>query len=264
MDSTASVNGIEIAYRVIGEGPPLVLIMGLTATMDWWEPALLEELSRSHTLVLFDNRGAGRSVCDAGEFSIEQFADDTAGLMDALQIESASVLGYSMGGMIAQELALRHPERVDRLMLFATYCGGSESVFGEKEVLMKLADRSGTTEELVRRFLTLMFSREWIAEHSDLIADFERRYLIAPTSDHAAARQFMATVKFDASGRLDSIEAPTMIACGSEDVLIPPSNSRLIAGKIPGAMLKEYQGAGHGFIWQCRDECLEDLARFFD
>jgi pimeloyl-ACP methyl ester carboxylesterase len=259
---TVKVNGIEMAYELRGEGPPLVMIMGLTATMDWWDPALLDALSKTCKILIFDNRGAGRSLCDEGEFSIEQFADDTAGLMDALGIESASVLGYSMGGMIAQELALHHPEKVEKLLLLATYCGGSESVFGSKDVLMKLADRSGTVDDLVERFLTLMFARDWIRENRSLLDGFKARYLLAPTSDHAAARQFMATVKFDASGRLGEISVPTLVACGAEDILIPPANSRLIAGKIPGARLVEFPGAGHGFIWQDPERCLSELTGF--
>ncbi len=256
------VNGIDIAFRVTGSGPPIVLIMGLTATMDWWEPSILDALAQSHTVIVFDNRGAGRSDCPEGEFTIEQFAGDTAGLMDALEIRGASVLGYSMGGMIAQELALRHPSRVEKLVLCATYCGGSESVFGDKEVLSRLVDRSGTVDDQIERFLTLMFSRSWIKENRDLLDDFKARYLLAPTPDHAAARQFMATVRFDASDRIASIGAPTLVACGSADILIPPENSRLIAGRIPGAVLKEYPGAGHGFMWQCSDEFLADLSAF--
>jgi pimeloyl-ACP methyl ester carboxylesterase len=258
----AKVGDIEIAFRISGCGPPLVLIMGLTATMDWWEPSFLDSLARNHTVLVFDNRGAGRSVCDEGEFSIEQFAGDTAGLMDALAIDHASILGYSMGGMIAQEFALRYPSRLDKLMLFSTYCGGSESVFGDKEVLTRLVDRSGTIDDLMERFLTLMFSRKWISANRDLLADFKRRYLLAPTPDHTAARQFMATVKFNAADRISSIEAPTLVACGADDILIPASNSRIIAGKIPGARLIEYPGAGHGFIWQLMDRCLGDLTSF--
>jgi 3-oxoadipate enol-lactonase len=147
-------------------------------------------------------------------------------------------------------------------MLYATYCGGSESVFGDKEVLAKLVDRSGTVDDLVERSLGLMFSREWIAQNRQMFDEFKRRYLIAPTPDHVAARQFMATVKFDASDRLARIDRPTLIACGMEDILIPAQNSSVIASKIPDAELIVYPEAGHGFIWQCRQKCLEDLAGF--
>jgi pimeloyl-ACP methyl ester carboxylesterase len=258
----ATVGDIEICYQESGEGHPLVLIMGLTATMDWWDPVLLEELSRSYRVIIFDNRGAGRSECPRGDFSIELFADDTVALMDSLGIDRAHVLGYSMGGMVAQELVLRHPQRVGKLMLYATYCGGSDSVFGDKEVLARLVDRSGTVDDLVERSMGLMFSRDWIEDNRAVLDEFKRRYLIAPTPDHVAARQFMATVNFDASDRISGIEKPTLVACGMEDILIPPQNSSLIASKIPDAELIAYPHAGHGFIWQDREQCLEDLADF--
>lgn len=253
---------IDMAYDILGEGPPLVMIQGLTATMDWWDPEALVALARRFKVLIFDNRGAGRTEAPPGEFSIRQFADDTAALMDALGIERAHVLGYSMGGMIAQELALRHPEKVDRLVLCATFCGGRNQVFADREVLMTLADRSGTPEELVERFMGLMFSPEWISENRHLMDDFKARYLIAPTSDHNATRQFMATVKMDTYDRLCDIEAPTLVLCGSSDVLIPPENSLMIAAGIPGARLEEYEGSGHGFFWQERQRVLAELFDF--
>lgn len=265
MDTTVEkvrVGDIDIAYRLIGEGHPLVLIQGLTGTLDWWDPEFVDALSRRYQVLLFDNRGAGRSDAPDGEWSVPQMAEDTLGLMDALGIESAHVLGYSMGGMIAQELALLHPERVDKLVLCVTFCGGRVTVQASREVLSKLMDRSGTTDEQVERFATLLFAPDWIEENRSVLGDFKERYLIAPTSDHNAARQFMATVKFDASGRLDQITAPTLVMCGAADILIPPENSRTIAEGIPGARLLAYPDAGHGFVWQLREQALEDLTDF--
>jgi len=107
-----------------------------------------------------------------------------------------------------------------------------------------------------------MFDREWIKANGYLLAEFKRRYLIAPTSDHNAARQFMSTVKFDAYDRLGDITVPTLVVTGADDRLIPAENSRIIAGALPGAQLKEYPGAGHGFPYQCRDEFLADVVEF--
>jgi 3-oxoadipate enol-lactonase len=260
--NTVRVGDIDVAYTLCGEGHPLVLIQGLTATLDWWDPEFVEALSRRYRVLAFDNRGAGRTEAPEGEFTIEQLADDTAGLMDALGIESAYVLGYSLGGMIGQELALRHPEKVEKLVLCVTFCGGKNTVAASREVLSKLMDRSGSTDDLVERFLSLMFTREWMEENRNLLDGFKERYLIAPTPDHAAARQFMATVRLDTYDRLDKITAPTMVMCGADDILIPAENSRIIAGAIPGAQLKAYPGAGHGFVWQMREAVLEDLTGF--
>lgn len=257
------VGDIDVCYRVTGEGTPLVLVMGLTANMDWWDPDLIDALSRRFRVLVFDNRGAGRTEApEQGDLSCEQFACDTAGLMDALGIERAHVLGMSMGGMIAQEFALRYPEKLDRLVLCCTFPGGRNVVQADREVFKILVDRSGTPEELFERTLSIMFPAEWLETHRDYLEGFRERYLRAPASDRNATRQFMATVRFDACVRLPEITAPTLVACGGSDILIPPENSRMIAARIPGARLLEYPGAGHAFINQVRDEFLADLLEF--
>lgn len=250
----ARVGDIDICYQVMGSGHPLILIMGLTANMDWWDPELLDQLSSRYRLLLFDNRGAGRTDAPEGEFSIEQFANDTAGLMEAVGIDHANVLGVSMGGMIAQELVLSHPEKVDKLILCATFCGGEKAVYADREVLMKMVDRSGTPEQQVRKTVTLLFPEDWLKEHEDYFRDFFRRYSIAPVTEENAMRQFMATVTFNTYDRLPTVQKPTLIACGTEDVLVPAANSKILAERIPGTRLVEFEDAGHGFINQCRPE----------
>lgn len=123
------VDDIEIFYEMQGEGAPLVLIMGWTASSESWDPQLVEELSRFYTVIVFDNRGTGRSDKPDLEYSIEMMTDDVAGLLEAINIQKAHVLGFSMGGMIAQELALRYPEKVSSLILCGTSCGG-QTAFG--------------------------------------------------------------------------------------------------------------------------------------
>lgn len=257
-----TVGDIDICYRIEGEGHPLVMIIGLTANMDWWDPELIDKLSKRYRILLFDNRGAGRSGSSDGDYSMRQFADDTAGLMEAVGFDLAHVLGVSMGGMIAQELVLDYPERVDRLVLCATNCGGRESVLPDREVLTKLVDRTGTQDRLVRRFLSLMFPEEWLKENEAYFEDFKQRYLAAPATDENAAKQFMATARSSTCDRLPAIDKPTLVACGSEDVLIPAENSRILAKRIPGARLIEFEGAGHGFMNQCRKEFVESLTGF--
>lgn len=257
------VGDLEINFKLMGEGQPLVLIMGLTGSLDWWDPGFLDSLAERFRVLIFDNRGAGRTATpDDGEITIVQMAGDAAGLMDALDIDRAHVLGLSMGGMIAQELALNYPDKVDKLVLAATNCGARGSVFATREVLKKLADRSGTPEEQVTRYCSLLFCEAWLESHEDDVHEFTNRYLAAPANDPNAARQFIATVKFDACDQLSTIEKPTLVACGKEDVIIPPENSKIIAGRIPGAKLIEYEEAGHGFIWERRDDFLRDLKEF--
>lgn len=259
----ARVGDLNMCYELRGEGHPLVLIMGLTANMDWWNPETIDELSKRYRVLMFDNRGAGRTETpDEGEFSCEQMAGDTAGLMDALGIEHAHVAGVSMGGMIAQELALKYPEKVDRLALCVTFCGGRNTVYASQEVLQIMADTSGTVDDLIRRTLSIMFPAEWLEANESHFEDFRECYLRAPCTAQNTIRQFMGTTKLDTYDRLPSITVPTLVMCGAEDVLIPPENSRTIAARIPGAKLIEYPGAGHGFTSQSREEFEKDLVEF--
>ena len=259
----ARVGDLNMCCELRGEGHPLVLIMGLTANMDWWDPETIEELSKRYRVLVFDNRGAGRTETpEEGDFSCGQMADDTAALMDALGIEHAHVAGLSMGGMIAQELALIHPEKVDKLALCATFCGGKNTVYASQEVLQTMADTSGTVEDLIRRIMSMMFPAEWLEANESQYEGFRERYLRAPCTAQNTIRQFMATTKLDTYDRLPSITAPTLVMCGAGDVLIPPENSRTIAGRIPGAKLIEYPGAGHGFMSQSREEFEKDLVEF--
>ncbi len=259
----AQVGDLNMCYELKGEGYPLVLIMGLTANMDWWEPRVVDELAEHYRVLLFDNRGAGRTVTpEEGEFSIPQMANDTAGLMEALGIERAHVVGVSMGGMIAQELALRHPEKVDKLVLCVTFCGGANTVYASQEVLKVLADGSGGADEIVRRALSIMFPEEWLESHPGYLDVFKDCYMRAPITANNMVRQFMATTKLDTYDRLPAIQAPTLVLYGADDILIPPVNSRTIAGQIPGAKVKEYDGAGHGFTAQCAEEFAADLLDF--
>lgn len=259
----AQVGDLNICYETRGEGPPLVLVTGLTANMDWWDPETVDELSRRYRVLTFDNRGAGRTETPGGGgITCAMMAEDTAGLMDALGIDRAHVVGVSMGGMIAQELALNHPEKVDRLVLCVTFCGGSNTVYASREVYRTLTDGSGTADDLIRRVLSMMFPAEWLAANEAHFDGFRERYLRAPCTPANTARQFMATTALDTYDRLPEIKAPTMVMCGSEDILIPPENSEIIASRIPGALLKRYPGSGHAFHTQLRHEFVKDLVEF--
>src|SRR5215218_4109467 len=137
------VGDINIAYKMFGQGKPILLISGIGQTKEAWEPSLLSNLvATNHTVIVFDNRGIGETTVGTKLFSIEQFANDTAGLLDALHIEKADVFGASLGSFVAQELSLNYPEKVDRLILSAGYCGGNETVYPSgqaAESLMTLA-----------------------------------------------------------------------------------------------------------------------------
>jgi len=122
------VGDIDFAYKVFGKGEPFLLISGAGGTMNSWGPSTLRELSLNHRVIIFDNRGIGNTTTGTKAFSVQQFANDTAGLLDALKIQKADVLGYSMGSFVAQLLTITHPEKVNRLVLVASTCGGKEAI----------------------------------------------------------------------------------------------------------------------------------------
>jgi pimeloyl-ACP methyl ester carboxylesterase len=246
---TTPVGDIDIAYGVFGEGYPIVLITGYSATMDMWAPALLQELATHYRVIIFDNRGMGKTTASDKEFTIELFADDTAALLDALNIERAHILGWSMGTYIAQELALRHPDKVDRLLLYAADCGGEEAIQPSPKALEVLADTSGTPQERGERLLQLLFPLKWLEEHPD-----PRTYFPMPTetsSPENMERQYKAMVDWTGTfGRLPQITQDTLLIAGTDDVIPPPENSFIIAERIPGAWLIQFKDAGHGLMYQ--------------
>lgn len=246
---TIPVGDIDIAYRVFGEGYPIVLITGYSATMDMWAPALLQELATHYRVIVFDNRGMGKTTASDKEFTIELFADDTAALLDSLNIERAHIIGWSMGTYIAQELALRHPDKVDRLILYAADCGGEEAIQPSPEALEVLADTSGTPQERGERLLKLLFPLKWLEEHPD-----PRTYFPMPTetsSPENIERQYKAIVDWTGTlSRLPQITQDTLLIAGTDDVIPPPENSFIIAERIPGAWLVQFKDAGHGLMYQ--------------
>ena len=244
------VNDIQIYYEVHGEGFPLVMIMGWNGNIDWWDPRLIQELSKKYKLVMFDNRGAGRTDISDMKYTIKLFADDTVGLMDALGISRANILGLSMGGMIAQELVLNYPEKVEKLVLCSTYCGGAKAVPPSQEVLeMFIADGSAfSPEQIARMTIPLLFTEDFIKNNPDLVEFSLQQILKAPISFKAMVGQFKAILKFDTYERLAQIKVPTIVLHGKQDILIPPENGSILAKAIPNAKLVYFENSAHGLI----------------
>ncbi|MFH1149934.1 MAG: alpha/beta hydrolase [Actinomycetota bacterium] len=262
MRKMASIDDVEICYERMGSGPPLVMIMGYTANMDWWSPLLLEVLSSRYAVTVFDNRGAGRSGAGCRRFSIKQFASDTAGLMKVLGIERAHVLGVSMGGMIAQQLALDFPLKVDRLVLCCTVCGGPEVKPPALPVLRRLVDFSGSAEDRIRRSADVLYPREYLEEHPDVVENAIGVILKAMITPRNAYRQAGAILGFRTHKRLPALFQETLVMCGEEDVLVPPANSDTLVSRIPGATMRRFSGAGHGFTTQCAADVAQAVVGF--
>jgi len=252
----ADANGARLYYEVYGEGEPLLLIMGLGANHLSWT-AQIPVYAREFKVIVFDNRGTGQSDFPAGaDYTIPLLADDAAALLDFLGIDAAHVYGVSMGGMIAQEMALRHPERVRSLILGATSPGGPHAAAPNAQALQGLLDQGAAVDRAVNpALLEVLFSPAYLAEQgSELLDKFQRLADYPATSPEAYAAQLRAVVRHDTYDRLPDIAAPTLVLHGTDDPLLPVGNARILAERIPGAKLVLFEGARHGYFLEKQAE----------
>jgi pimeloyl-ACP methyl ester carboxylesterase len=219
--------------------------------MDMWDPVFVRQLASNYRVIMFDNRGMGGSTAPPGAFSIEQFAADTAGLMDALNIPKAHVLGFSMGTYVAQELVLRQPAKVSKLVLYAADCGGPQAIDPSEDVLRQLFDTSGTAEERGRRLIRLLVPADWLQQNEAYIRAVLFSRPIAPSPPQNVARQAAAMERWPGvCGRLREITSPTLLVTGTADVITPPQNSVMMARLIRGSRLVQIPDGGHGVMYQ--------------
>jgi 3-oxoadipate enol-lactonase len=259
----AEVNGIRMAYETRGSGPPLVLIMGYRLGSNAWPADFIAGLAERFTVVFFDNRGTGLSDKPTSGYELLNMARDVCGLLDHLGIARANILGYSMGGAIAQELVCEHPERVLSLVLCATLCGGPRAVYARPAVTSIMHDLDGLDPAAAaRRIWTVTYEPGYLAANAEKIEQQMQRELEHPTPLHAADLQFQAFVDFDTSHALASVRAPTLVMTGDRDLLIPPRNSKLLAESIPGAQLVILDGYAHRVIWETTGRCVELIGDF--
>jgi pimeloyl-ACP methyl ester carboxylesterase len=248
---TLTVNDTELYYERRGSGEPLLLIMGMSGnTVHWGEP-FLAELEQSFEVIVYDHRGIGQSAAHWDPFTIRELADDAIALLDALGLESVHVCGISMGGMVAQELALEAPGRVRTLTLGCTYCGGPEAAFGTPDDLQLLGDAlaSGDRERALRAGFTVNVSPTYAADpaHWEL---FLERATTHPASVTFISLQMQAIAGHDTSERLGEISVPTLVVHGTVDRMLPASNGEVIARLISGARLELFEDVGHLFFWE--------------
>jgi pimeloyl-ACP methyl ester carboxylesterase len=258
------VGDIDIAYKVFGKGDPFLLISGSGLVMDTWDPTILRDLSSNHTVIIFDNRGVGNTTAGDKPFSIAQFANDTAGLLDTLKIQKADVLGFSMASFIAQELALLHPEKVKRLVLYGASCGGKENIPQSPEVVRILSDIVNNRSQDQEKALSVSYPLSWIKSHPNFTFP-QSKEIISPDTlkkQFIIVESWFATNWSGVCGQLSKISVPTLVITGTEDVAVPAANSLIIAQKIPGSWLVQIKGAGHGLMYQYPDKLSKVLQTF--
>jgi pimeloyl-ACP methyl ester carboxylesterase len=262
--TTVAVDGAQIAYRRVGKGRPLLVLNGFAATSSDWDPSFIDRLARANELILLNNRGIASSTDDGQPFDIEKLADDAMQVIQTLGIGRASVMGWSMGGFIAQALAAKYADRVDKLVLLSTDPGGTEADLATPDVWSKLLDASGTPNEQARRLLFLLFP-------NDVAESFYRRFgnIVAAARAQVPVellnRQAAAMDAWHRNGmtrKLRELRVPVLIATGAEDIVIPASNALKLVNAIPGAWLAQFAHGGHAFVAQF-PRALADLINSF-
>jgi pimeloyl-ACP methyl ester carboxylesterase len=247
-----TADGAQIAYRRIGKGQPLLVLNGFGATSADWDPSFIDRLASSHELILLNNRGIGGSTDDGQPFDIAKLAADAAHVIETLGIERASVMGWSMGGFVAQALALKCAGRINKLVLLSTDSGGIEADLASPDVWAKLLDTSGTPREQARRSLFLLFPKDvaesFYREFGGMVAMARAQLSVELLNRQAAAMD--AWHRNGVANQLRQIRVPVLIATGTEDIVIPASNALKLVNAIPGAWLAQFPHGGHAFMAQ--------------
>jgi len=257
---TAGDAGKELYWERSGAGEPLLLIQGMSGTHLTWGEPFLSRLRPDFDCVVFDNRGIGNSDEVEAPFTIAELATDALAVMDAAGFETAHVLGISMGGMTAQELALAHPDRLRSLTLGCTYPGGPGSSLIAPEDAGPLLEAMGSAnlDLMLKAMYAVNLSPTFRAEESHF-ADFTAMAKALPARQQTVQLQVGAIGGHDTQARLAEIKAPTLVVHGTEDKMIPVANGELIASLIPDAHLEILDGVGHMFWWEQPDRSAELL-----
>ena len=254
---------MKIAWDRRGNGAPLLLIHGLGYARWGWEP-VLPELAEQFDVILFDNRGIGESDAPPGPYTVAEMAADAVQVLDETGVARAHVVGTSLGGMIAQELALAYPERVDRLVLACTTPGGQKA-HPMPQVTVALMAEAATLEPAValRRFVENALAPATVEAHPEIVEQIMAHRLATAQQPAAWAAQASAGATFDAYDRLGALAAPTLVQHGDEDVVVDPRNADLLVELLPDARLERVPG-GHLFFWEAPEQFVSSVSGFLE
>jgi pimeloyl-ACP methyl ester carboxylesterase len=250
-----------VGYREVGHGSPLVLITGLGASMDDWAPSFVDALATHHRVVIFDNAGIGRTSAVGAHLTIAAMANQTSALISSLRLGHPAVLGWSLGGMVAQALAVLHPSQVSRLILAATQAGTG------KALPVPPAAAKAVNSSNPARTLSVLFPPNQDAAKADYVKGilsypgFYQAPAPVKTAQNAALAQWFAG-RQPAGRKVTDLHLATLVADGTDDALDPVRNDRMLASLIPKAQLALYPGAGHAFWFQDQARFVPRIDRF--
>ena len=272
------VGDIEIAYKMLGKGDPILLYNGASDGMDAWDPSLLRILSSNHTVIVFDSRGLGNTTMGSKPYNYQQLANDAAGLLDALKIPKADVMGYSLGSYIAEQLTIMYPDKVNSLVLVGSSCGGKdhtpkppEFIKLQSEIVNKSLNNVPNSQEEMKELVSASLGSGWIKLHPESIENIPTMQQAKPGLTPEAMNNQMNVGKHwednpnwsGACDELAKLDKPTLVITGTDDNKYQPHvNSLKIAEKIPGAWLVQIKNAGHAVPDQYPEEIGKILNTF--
>jgi 3-oxoadipate enol-lactonase len=255
---------VRIAWERHGAGPPVLLIHGLGYARWGWEP-VLPALAQRFDVLLFDNRGIGDSDAPTGAYSAAAMAGDARQVLDEAGVGRAHVVGTSLGGMVAQELALSYPDRVDHLVLACTTPGGPSAYPMPEATVRLMAEAVGLEPEVaLRRFVENALAPATVAERPELVEQIMGHRLRTAQPAAAWAAQAAAGATFDAYDRLGGLRGRVLVQHGSEDVVVDPRNGELLVDLLPDARLERFPRCGHLFFWEEPERFVSSVASFLE
>ena len=275
------VGDIDIAYKMLGKGDPVLLFNGASDGMDAWDPSFLEGLSSNHMVIAFDTRGIGNTTTGSKPYTYQQLANDSAGLLDALKIPKADVMGYSLGSYIAEQLAIMFPDKVNSLLLVGSSCGGKdhtpkppEFIKLQSDIVNKSLNNVSISHEEMKELVSASLGSGWIRLHPeslDIPANITTLQQLKPGLPPEIANNQNNVGKHwednpnwsGACDELAKLAKPTLVITGTDDNMYQPHvNSLKIVEKIPGAWLVQIEDAGHAVMDQYPEEIAKILNTF--
>jgi pimeloyl-ACP methyl ester carboxylesterase len=275
------VGDIDVAYKMFGKGEPILLFNGASDGMDAWDPSLLKGISSNHTVIVFDQRGIANTTTGSEPYTYQQLANDTAGLMDALKITKADVMGYSLGSYLAQQLTMMYPDKVNSLILVGSSCGGKdhtpkppEFIKLQSDIVNKSLDNISLTAEEIKSLVTASLGSGWIKLHPESLEGFENITSLQQfkpglppeivNNQNNVGKHWEDNPNWSgACEELAKLAKPTLVITGTDDNLYQPHvNSLKIVEKIPGAWLVQIKDAGHAVVDQYPAEIGKILNTF--
>jgi len=244
-----NITNAKVAYKIYGDGDPLIMCIGYATNMDMWSTKTIELLQKKYKLIVFDYRGMGLSTNADTAFTISTLADDVNELLISLKISNTHVLGWSMGGYVAQIFAIQHPEKVNKLVLYATNCGDTITINPSQEVIDILSNPSSTPTEL----LSTLFPDDWLATHPEPWKFLPEA--AEPFNPETIGLQYYAVQEWlspggGSVGHLGQLTVPVLLICGDQDKVVPSVNSSILADSIHTSTLIRVPDSGHGMMYQ--------------